>query len=194
MAEPQISLSRTALRRRPSMRALSSGGYEIAGKPENYAELAYGRGQHGSPEFGSPANDPRRPLNESTLNANAEAMNRATISQIEAEEGEERLRATERPTQQRFRPFDRSFRERAGQLQWGQSPWRNFFQALADKGVDQVQTGAAAGMERPGFFDTQSPSMAGLQDAAHLREIGRMDAFDVNRQASDTQNFRRRGY
>lgn len=83
--------------------------------------------------------------------------------------------------------------------------WDAFKQSLFEAGVDEVQTGAAAGVKqgggrdvlhtgegdelttrqiggvrRDGFFDTQSPSMAGLRNAAQMNADNNWRAFATN--------------
>jgi hypothetical protein len=65
-------------------------------------------------------------------------------------------------------------------------------QALFEAGADNVRTGAAAGWEEPGFYDTQRPSMAGLQSVGQQQRQGQVDAFMTNQRAGSVQDSRRR--
>lgn len=57
--------------------------------------------------------------------------------------------------------------------------WEGLKQALADAGVDRVRTGARAGWDAPGFFDTQTPQMKfaySARERALMAEMAKQQA------------------
>lgn len=183
--EPRISVSRSAIRRRPSMRALSTGGFGMAEQPD---PNALENGVYTSPQFGSSANDPRRPMDTVGLGMRADAADAEALADREAMDEEERQAGS-------LGNIDHSSFLRGSQLfsKIVNPQWRLFHQALKDRGVDRLSTGYAAGYDdKPGFFETQSPSMGGLYNASQQQRANYLDAQDTNREAANYQRSRRR--
>lgn len=153
------------------------GGYERASIPNpNFAGGAQ-KGQRTSPQFGSPSNDPRRPMDTSQLAAQADAVDAADTARRRARLAQELSRGGIDSTgMANMDMINKSANRR--------SPWRNFLQAIQNAGADEMQTGAVAGWEKPGFYDTQSTMSADAQDRQRL-----LEALLMNQGRQDDANF-----
>lgn len=65
-------------------------------------------------------------------------------------------------------------------------------QSLYEAGVDSIATGAAKFGDAPGFFDTQRPSLNGLQSVGQMNRQNAAKTFMANYEAGSTQDARRR--
>lgn len=141
----------------------ASGGYERADMPDaNSPENLYGKGQHTSPQFGN------QPAVNNTLGQNLDLSQRA---------GEHDAIVADEERHER----------RAGSMQnpyLKDKRWSALFQALSEAGADRLQTGARAGWEAPGFFDTQATTNAGSQGRADL-----LQAMLLNQGRPDDARF-----
>lgn len=141
----------------------ASGGYERADMPDaNSPENLYGKGQHTSPQFGN------QPAVQNQLTANLDLSQRADAHD------------------QRVADQERKERRKGGM----QNPylkdkrWSALFQAMTEAGADKMQTGARAGWEAPGFYDTQNTMSADAQDRKRL-----LEALLMNQGRQDDANF-----
>lgn len=127
--------------------------------------------------------------NMEVLRRNADAADARELASVQRNEQQRQNAFMQNPTNLHnivsMGGPDKVMRERLNQGQNKMSPWRLYFQALKDKGVNKLQTGAAAGMDAPGFFD-QAPMGALMQ-----QRMNYLDASDANQQAGSYQDFRR---
>ena len=141
------------------------GGYERAQSQDaNSPENLYGRGQHTSPQFGN------QPAVTNTLTQNLDLSQRAGAHD-QAVADDERMERRKGGMQN---PYLKDKR------------WSALLQALTEAGADRMQTGAKAGWEQPGFYDTQSTMDAGAQGRQQL-----LDALIAGQGAGSFQDDRR---
>ena len=139
------------------------GGYERAERPDvNSPENLYGPGQHTSPQFGN------QPAVTNTLTQNLDLSQRAGAHD-QAVADDERMERRKGGMQN---PYLKDKR------------WSALFQALTEAGADKVQTGAKAGWDAPGFYDTQSTMDAGAQGRQQL-----LQALLMNQGRNDDAAF-----
>ena len=139
------------------------GGYERAERPDvNSPENLYGAGQHTSPQFGN------QPAVSNQLTSNMDLSQRAGMHDAAVADNERHER-------------------RAGSMQnpyLKDKRWSALFQALTEAGADRMQTGAKAGWEQPGFYDTQNTMDAGAQGRQQL-----LQALLMNQGRNDDAAF-----
>lgn len=146
------NVSERAGRRLP-VQARATGGYDVAQRPDPNDPVA--RLKAGFVAAG----DPRQQANVAQL-------------KINADQGDQFEAAKDQAYAQQM--HDEGKIDTVGHVNMGsmnrtrnsQSSWAPFLQALKDQGVGGLATGAARGMQEPGFFDNPRPSMQGLQQAA----------------------------
>ena len=142
----------------------ASGGYaraEIpdANNPADIYKLMTGAtsGQHTSPQFGTPSLPTHLPGGMSALEYNAANAERAQAA-TDAARGAANEQGGLTNVVQGIRTVRSS------------KAWDALAGALAGMGVDKLQTGARAGWEQPGFFDTQRTMGADAQGRQQLLE------------------------
>lgn len=144
------------------------GGYARSTYNPNSASEQYKlsqgltNGQYTSPQFGN------QPAVNNTLGQNLDLSQRA---------GEHDAIVADEERHER----------RAGSMQnpyLKDKRWSALFQALSEAGADRLQTGARAGWEAPGFFDTQATTNAGSQGRADL-----LQAMLLNQGRPDDARF-----
>lgn len=168
-----------------------------------------GRWMSGGPraKMGVPGSEP---VNTRLLEESADAADASALAAREAEDERER-------NEGRLSGIDHSGMLRHNQLlsKMMNPQWRLWLQNLTNLGVDELKTGAAAGVKQGGgmdvlhegegdafsarqigganlgFFDTQRPSIAGLLDASGQQRKNYIDTQDINRQAANYQKGRR---
>jgi hypothetical protein len=118
--------------------------------PVNAYKLMTGAtsGQHTSPQFGN------QPAVNNALTENLNLSSRANAFDQQTADSERH----ERRGGSMINPYLKDKRFSA------------LFQALSEAGADRVQTGARAGWEQPGFYDTQSTMGADAQGRQQLLE------------------------
>jgi hypothetical protein len=137
-----------------AVRGRAAGGYEREGipnvnDPTNAYRLMTGApsGQSTAPQFGNQPAFQNQLGQNLDLRQRAEAVDQATADQ-ERREG--------RTTPRNLYAKDKR--------------WSALLQAMTEAGADRMQTGARAGWEAPGFYDTQATMGAGAQDRQRLLE------------------------
>jgi hypothetical protein len=130
-------------RRMPSLRALARGGYEVAQKPDPNSGMAtFQRGQQ-------QATQDTNPLGQGI---DQQQRGMASRSAYDFDKSRETHAVGGPSTLNTVLPDAR---------------WEGVFQALQDRGVDKLASGAAKFGDAPGFFDTQnssnSPAMQALK-------------------------------
>ena len=140
------------------------GGYERASMPNPNFAGGVSKGQHTAPQFGS------QPAVQNTLTDNLDLSQRAAKFDQRVADQERRERRASGGGMQN--PFLKDKR------------WSALFQALTEAGADRMQTGAKAGWEAPGFYDTQNTMGA---DAQGRRQL--LEALLMNQGRSDDAAF-----
>lgn len=130
-------------RKMPSMRALTSGGYEVGQRPNPNSGMAtFKRGQQQAAQQTNPLGQ----------GIDQQQRGMASRNAYDFEKSRESHAVGGPSTLSTVLPDAR---------------WEGVFQALQDRGVDKLATGAAKFGQAPGFFDTQSnansPSMQALK-------------------------------
>lgn len=183
------SVSESPLGRRlPVTSANAMGGYNRAMTPNpNNPMATYKRenptaqlGDSGSPQMGSPANDPRQPVSEAALNMDADLTDQSALNRWGASRQHDVQQGQMTQGQATMGNFNDRFSQTQNKIMGGS--WRGMLQALKNKGVSGLSTGAAAGMQDPGFFDTQDPSLAGVLQARRImsgQSAGNTGRFSV---------------
>lgn len=164
--------SEREISRRPSLQAMSGGGFQMYQKPnpnDPVENLKRGFVATG---------DPRKQANVAQLQedaartSQAEAAKDAAYGQQMHDEGR-----IDTVGAQSIHNLNRG--AQAG------SPWTLFLQAMKNQGVDRMSTGGAAqahqgGSDELGFYDTQRPSMAGLRTIGQQQRQTQVNNFMAN--------------
>ena len=146
------SVQGVSFAREPSVGAAFDvgGGYERASMPNPNFAGGVSQGQHTSPQFGT------QPAVSNQLTANLDLSQRASkFDQKVADQERHERRAGGGGMQN---PMLKDKR------------WSALLQALQEAGADTMQTGARAGWEDPGFYDTQATMRADAQGRQQLLE------------------------
>lgn len=166
--------------RRPSLSALSTGGYGLAQRPDPNDPVDNLRRGF------TPAGDPRQPANVAQLRMDAEHTSQAEAAR-DAAYGQQRRNEGRIDTvgTQSINGLNRAAQ--------ASSPWTLFLQAMKNQGVNHVTTSAAArsnqgGSDEMGFYENQSPAMTGLVSAA----VAPPDAFGMGNYNRKQDQARRR--
>lgn len=180
------SVSETPLGRRLPVQANATGGYSRMSTPNpNSGMETFKRQRQQGPTQG----DPRQPANLAMLNQAADETDRADQAQYEQE------LKNEQQNKGVLGPIDTLGKSSMNSMRMGQnalSMWRPFLQSLKNVGAGSVRTGAAAGMQGPGFYDEQAPSIAGVMSASQMNRRNNVSGVMANYDAASYQDSRRR--
>ena len=140
----------------------AGGGYERASMPNPNFAGGVSKGQHTSPQFGN------QPAVQNALGENLSLSQRADRFDRDV-------------------AYKERHERRGGSMQnpyLKDKRWSALFQALTEAGADRMQTGAKAGWEQPGFYDTQSTMGADAQGRQQL-----LQALLMNQGRNDDAAF-----
>lgn len=161
----------------PAVSARATGGYNRAQRPNPNSPMENFRGipggSYGAGDTQRASNDTRRPISMEMLRQAAKGMDEADHAKVTAD-------VERQNSEGRMDTIGREHADSMNKQALSMSPWTMFTQALKLRQAGNLSTGAAQGWEAPGHYDTQRPSMAGLQTIGQQQRQRQVDAFMAN--------------